>query len=386
MKVVVSLVGRFHAFDLAEQLEKRGYLGKLVTTYPKILIKRWRISKDNVISSPFLEIANRLKKRIPFVSDQALSLLIKRIHAFKVSRHLSDTDILVAWCGSSLQAIIRAKKMGIPVVLERGSTHHSFQMHILEEESEICGFEFTPDYYIWERDLLEYELADYISVPTNFVKSTFLQYGVPESKLLVNAYGVDLSSFYQVKKDDDIFRVIFCGQMSFQKGVHYLLQAFTELDIEGAELWLIGGIDPTMKSYIQGFLSDNIIYKGSFPQSELYTLYSQGSVFCMPSIQEGMAMVQLQAMACGLPLICSEATGGEDILSGDGEEGFVVPIRSISALKEKILYLYNNPKICTAMGNKAKARVSSGFTWDDYGDRALKNYKYVLSKKNYKST
>jgi glycosyltransferase involved in cell wall biosynthesis len=382
LKVVVSLVGRFHAFDLAEQLEKRGYLDKLVTTYPKMLIKRWKISKKNIVSSPILEVANRLKHKIPFVSDQAASLLIKRIHAFQVSRLLKDTDILVAWSGSSLQAIIKAKKMGIPVILERGSTHHSFQMHILVEESAICGFEFTPDYYIWERDLLEYELADYISVPTNFVKNTFLQYGVPESKLLVNAYGVDLSSFYQVKKDDDIFRVIFCGQVSFQKGVHYLLQAFTELGIEGAELWLIGGMDPTMESYIRGFLSDSIIYKGSFPQSELYKLYSQGSVFCMPSIQEGMAMVQLQAMACGLPLICSEATGGGDILSVNGEEGFVVPIRSVSGLKEKILHLHDNPNLCKSMGEKAKKRVSSGFTWDDYGDRTILNYQHIVSKIN----
>ena len=382
MKVLVSLIGRFHAFDLAEQLEKRGYLGKLVTTYPKMLTKRWKISKKNIVSSPILELANRVKGYIPFFSNESINLSLKRVHAFIVAKQLDDVDLLVAWSGSSLQAIIRAKKMGIPVVVERGSTHHSFQMHILEEESEICGFEFTPDYYIWERDLLEYELADYISVPTNFVKNTFLQYGVPESKLLVNAYGVDLSSFYQVKKDDDIFRVIFCGQMSFQKGVHYLLQAFTELDIEGAELWLIGGIDPTMESYIRGFLSDSIIYKGSFPQSELCKLYSQGSVFCMPSIQEGMAMVQLQAMACGLPLICSEATGGEDILSVNGEEGFVVPIRSVSGLKEKILYLHDNPNICKAMGEKAKKRVSNGFTWDDYGDRTILNYEYILSKKN----
>lgn len=382
MKVVVSLVGRFHAFDLAEQLEKRGYLGKLVTTYPKIVIKRWRIPKDRIISSPLLEIANRLKNRIPFVSDQAVSLLIKRIHAFKVSRQLANADILVAWAGSSLQAIINAKKMGIPVILERGSTHHSFQMHILEEESAICGFEFTPDFYIWERDLLEYELADYISVPTNFVKNTFLQYGVPEEKLLVNAYGVDLTSFYQIKKDDDVFRVIFCGRMSFQKGVHYLLQAFTELHLEGAELWLIGGMDPRMESYIRGFLSDRVIYKGSVPQSELYKLYSQGSVFCIPSIQEGMAMVQLQAMACGLPLICSEASGGDDILSVDGEEGFVVPNRSVAALKEKILHLHDNPHLCKSMGEKAKKRVSSGFTWDDYGDRTIQNYQHILSKIN----
>ena len=81
-------------------------------------------------------------------------------------------------------------------------------------------------------------------------------------------------------------------------------------------------------------------------------------------------------------MICSEATGGEDILSINGEEGFVVPIRSVSGLKEKILYLHDNPNICKAMGEKAKKRVSNGFTWDDYGDRTILNYEYILSKKN----
>jgi len=89
-------------------------------------------------------------------------------------------------------------------------------------------------------------------------------------------------------------------------------------------------------------------------------------------------MVQLQAMACGLPVICTTNTGGEDIIR-NGKEGFIVPIRDVEALKEKILYLYSNPEKCKKMGYNAKKRVKENFTWDHYGDRIIKKYKEILN-------
>jgi glycosyltransferase involved in cell wall biosynthesis len=101
----------------------------------------------------------------------------------------------------------------------------------------------------------------------------------------------------------------------------------------------------------------------------------------MPSLEEGFAMVQFQAMACGLPLICTTNTGGEDLITKDGEEGYVVPIRDVEALKEKILYLYENQDIAKEMGQKAKQKVENGFTWDNYGDRYYNNLKEIYDKK-----
>ena len=88
-------------------------------------------------------------------------------------------------------------------------------------------------------------------------------------------------------------------------------------------------------------------------------------------------MVQPQAMACGLPVICTANTGGEDIVR-DGKDGFVIPIRDVGKLKEKLTYLYENPDVCKQMGQSAKERVSAGFTWDDYGEKIIKEYKRIL--------
>ena len=87
-------------------------------------------------------------------------------------------------------------------------------------------------------------------------------------------------------------------------------------------------------------------------------------------------MVQAEAMACGLPVICSTNTGGEDIIR-DGIDGFVVPVRDVEALKEKILYLYEHEEERREMGRNALERAK-GFTWDRYGERVVEAYKRIL--------
>jgi glycosyltransferase involved in cell wall biosynthesis len=381
MKVNIGVVGRFHAFDLAKQLQKYKLLNKLITTYPKFKVKEWEIESDKIVSEIFLEILRRYGNRISYISKENINKFISIKHAKYVISYLNQCDIYIGWSGSSLETLIEAKKRGVTTILERGSTHYTYQQNILFEEFNKYGLKFNINYDILARELLEYELCDYISIPSSFVKRTFMEKGIPENKLLVNPYGVDLSNFKQIPKEDKIFRVIFCGTLSIQKGSHYLLQAFYELNLPNSELWHIGSIKEEMKTFMKKYQSDKIIYKGHYPQNELYKLYSQGNVFCIPSLQEGMAMVQLQAMACGLPLICTTNTGGDDLITKNGEEGFVIPIRDVNAIKEKILYLYENQDICYEMGQKAKQRVSKDFSWDDYGKRYFNNLKRIYNNK-----
>ena len=120
----------------------------------------------------------------------------------------------------------RAKALGALTVIERGSSHILYQQKILKEEYEKCGVPIQPFMLphsrIVEKELQEYREADYISIPSEYVKRTFLEAGVPESKLIHVPYGVDLSAFPQIPKEDSVFRVIFAGGMSLRKGVHYL--------------------------------------------------------------------------------------------------------------------------------------------------------------------
>ena len=112
-------------------------------------------------------------------------------------------------------------------------------------------------------------------------------------------------------------------------------------------------------------------------RGELHKYYSQASVLVLPSIQEGLALVQAQAMACGVPVIASENTGAADLFT-DGVEGFIVPIRDAGAIREKILALYENPAMREQMGEAALARVRKIGGWDDYGVRAADYYRQAL--------
>ena len=228
-----------------------------------------------------------------------------------------------------------------------------------------------------ERELREYQEADYISIPSQFVKRTFLQYGIPEEKLIQIPYGVNLQHFYPIPKEDKTFRIIHCANLSLRKGVPYLLQAFSELRLKDAELWLIGSITDEVKPFLRQFAASNIILKGQFPETELYKYMSQGSVFCLASIEEGLAMVQPMAMACGLPVICTTNTGGADLVR-EGRDGFILPIRDVDAIKEKILYFYEHPEAGRNMGESALRRVQAGFSWSDYGHKIIVAYQNLL--------
>jgi glycosyltransferase involved in cell wall biosynthesis len=156
------------------------------------------------------------------------------------------------------------------------------------------------------------------------------------------------------------------------------LQAFSELRLKDAELWLIGSITAEIKPFLRQFSSPAIVHKGPFPEPDLYKYYSQGSVFCLASIEEGFGMVAIQAMACGLPVICTTNAGAADIIR-EGQNGFILPIRDVEAIKEKLLYFYENPKAGRDMGESARQGVQAGFSWSDYGHKMIAAYQKILS-------
>jgi glycosyltransferase involved in cell wall biosynthesis len=148
----------------------------------------------------------------------------------------------------------------------------------------------------------------------------------------------------------------------------YLFEAMAEMKIADVELRIVGALEAEMRPIMAKY-EGTFHYIGAVPRAELRKHYSQASVLVLPSIQEGLALVQAQAMACGVPVIASENTGAADLFS-DGVEGFIVPIRDAGAIREKVLILYENPAMRDQMGEAAIARVRKIGGWDDYGARA----------------
>lgn len=382
MRVTISVLGRFHAFNLAQQLHKRDALAQLLTSYPKFKAVEYGVPAERVSSFVCLEAMRRLWWKTPLNRRWNAQFFFHSLHDRAAARSLRPgADLFVGWSGSSLKTLRRAKSLGMIGVIERGSSHILCQQKILTEEYAAWGMSYSQTHAeVIEQEIAEYHEADAIAVPSSFARRSFLAEGVAEEKLITVPYGADLSAFRPLPKEDDKFRVIFCGGLTLQKGVPYLLQAYSELRLADAELWLVGRVMEEIRPFLEQYRRADIVVHGPKPQSQLPWYYSQGNIFCLPSVQEGMAVVQLQAMACGLPLLCTTNTGGEDLI-GKGIDGFVVPIRDVEGLKEKIQWAYDHRAQCQEMGRAARERLSNGFTWDDYGDRILSAYRRVIEAK-----
>jgi len=292
MNVIVSVGGRFHAFDLALQLERRGHLTRLITSYPWLGVRKWGLPREKIVCLPLKELIERSWSRLPFVGGRVnIGYPLRVLFDVQASRHLLPCDIVVAWSSYALRTLRRAKEMGAITIVERGSTHIAYQRDILLEEFQRHGVRgFVPSRSIVRRECTEYSEADYIAIPSTFVKRSFIERGVPAGKLIQVPYGVDLTLFRRVAKEDDKFRVVYAGGMTLRKGVHYLLQAFAELQLPNSELMLLGSkesqIDPWFRRYAGTFK-----YIGRVPQPRLHYYFSQGSVFVLMSIEEGLALV-----------------------------------------------------------------------------------------------
>jgi glycosyltransferase involved in cell wall biosynthesis len=99
------------------------------------------------------------------------------------------------------------------------------------------------------------------------------------------------------------------------------------------------------------------------PQADLPKIYRSADVFVFPSLLEGMPLVVLEAMASGLPVITTPNGPGD--LVRDGVDGFVVPIRDVDAIVEKLEYLRAHPEERLRMGQNARERAKM-FTWEHY--------------------
>lgn len=381
MKVAVSVPGLFHGHYLAAQLDRHGALDRFITTYPlPYMLTRSpaRITWHRLRCSN-LHLVARILGRIGVARSAAVEHAVRELHDTYASLlSYRNTDIFVGWSGGSTRALAMARRRGLVTVVVRGSSHILEQRRLLEDEHAAFGIPMATYGADVDRQLAEYESAHYIQTNSHFAANTFVARGIAKERVLVNNTGADLASFRQVPKTDDVFRVIVAGTLSLRKGSYYLLKAFCELKLPDAELVHLGHVDSNVAPLLASYLKQPSVRSLGFkPAHELHRHYGQGSVFVMPSIEEGLAQVQTQAMACGLPLICSTNSGGADLIADN--EGFVVPIRDVDALKDKLSYLYDNRDACEHMGRAAKRRVHDHFTWDHYGDRMIAIYQQLLS-------
>jgi len=375
MRVVVSVHGRYHGFDLANELQRAGVLSRLLTTYPAPVARRFLAPGIKLRTSPLLELRRRVWDRFG-VGGKPDVAIAEAFGRFALKAGIAETDVLVGWSSALLEAIHPAQAEGVKVVVERGSSHIAHQTEVLRNEYEAFGL--TPDLAdprMIERELAEYDAADAITVPTSFAAQTFIERGIPPEKLIVNPYGVDLARFQPPAERPrrDKPRILFVGRVGLRKGVPHLLRAFRRLE-GAAELHIVGPLESGIEDILAAEGGEGVTVTGPVPGNALPAIYAEADIFCLPSLEEGFALVLLQAMAAGLPLVTTDAAGGAEAI-GSGDRGLLVPAGDATALAEALATLTADADRRRAMGEAARTAAQTGFSWRDYGDRAVAAYR-----------
>lgn len=385
MRIALSTMGTFHAFDLARELHATQSLVAIFTGYPRFKLKTRQLPPQLIRTFPWVHtpyMAFKRKDALGVRVVRAWEQLDRTSFDRHVVRHMPDCDVFVGMSGSALHSGQAAKRRGARYVCDRGSSHIRVQDHLLREEADRWGLAFDGiDPRVIEREEAEYSDSDCITVPSTFSLESFVQRGVARQKMRLLPYGVNLDLFKPSGQPiPGRFDVLYVGGMNLNKGIPYLLQAYRAFRHPRKSLSMAGTPSPdfiaTMKQH--GLWDDSIRVMGHVPQTELTSLMSRSHAMVLASVQEGLALVQAQALASGCVVIGTENTGARDLFN-DGQEGFIVPIRDPEAITARLQQLADSPYLRAEMGRRALVRVQSAGGWRDYGEKARAIYRELMA-------
>jgi len=381
MRIVQAVFGVFHHFELAHQLHRRKHLQHIYSTWPWARLKREGLPRELVRTFPLLHTSEYLLGRVPF-SPIALrsqlgswtALSFDRWTSLKLAREPRGyPDAFIAISGAGLLTGRHVQQHGGKFICDRGSTHQRFQEAVVLEEYtrwEVPEPFAKPHLVIREEAI--YAQADAITVPSSVARRSFIQMGVAPEKVHVIPYGVRLDKFAPAAceadgPDPEDFDVLFAGGVSLRKGIPYLLESFSQLKHPRKRLTIVGHVSDEIRGLLGRLPTEHVTFTGSLPQLELARRMARSHVLVLPSVEEGLALVQGQAMACGCPVIATVATGAEDLFT-NGVEGFIVPDRDTAALTFRMQQLADDGRFRNSMRHAALERVKSLGGWDTYGD------------------
>ena len=217
------------------------------------------------------------------------------------------------------------------------------------------------------RKTRELELADIVVCPSAFVLDSLPEKARREKHCVVAPFGSPTQTTDANRRTDLPLRFLFAGALSQRKGLADLFAAMKLVNSTQAELVVMGSAILPMQFYRNEFAG--FTYEPPRPHDAVLRLMTSCDVLILPSIVEGRALVQQEAMACGLPLIVTRNAGGEDLVV-EGETGFLVPAGAPEAIAQRIEWFLQNRDKLPGMREAARLKAAK-LTWVAYGDQIL---------------
>jgi glycosyltransferase involved in cell wall biosynthesis len=300
-----------------------------------------RIAHAKVCQHPYREVVRLLGQRlrqnwmIRHESGWASVDAVAQDFDRQVSKRLSVKAGIYCYEDSALSTFQAAARMGLRRYYELPIMYWQTVQRLLREEAERY-----PD---WEPTLLatrdsnaklerksaELQLADLVICPSRQVQES-LPPGTPS---LVAEYGCPEPVSERPRRDNSRLKVLFVGSMTQRKGLADLFSAMKLLHRRDIELIVLGTPLLPLEFYQREY--PDFVYEPVRPNAEVRRLMLECDVLVLPSIVEGRAMVQMEALSCGLPIIVTPNAGAEDLVE-EQRTGFLVPIRAPEKLAETI--------------------------------------------------
>ncbi len=405
-KIIVAHPGRQHSFHLATALYKAGMLSNYVTTiYDLDSSRSMRFLKHVLSEDNRKRASSRKMKEVP---DEKVVLygtfsgyleaalyridksryFCRALHrrnadyfGKKVAQLAIDTnvDAVVMYDTNARECfeILAKKAPQIKRIMDVSSAERHYRKKIYEHEIELSGNDGLKheNAYMWNERIMnglmrEVQVTQYFLVGSEFVKQSLLECGVHDKSIYVLPYGANVSSMINRsdKNITDKVHFLFVGEANYNKGVPILIDSFYKLQTDKADLTIVGAYDKKAWFIIKGMDNPSITFTGHITFDHVQKIYEKADVFVIDSFSEGMAQVGIEAMACGLPIICSYNTGLAEIVC-DGVNGFTIPCGDASALHDKMQWFINHSEKIRAMGNAAR-ETAQNFTWKRYEQNA----------------
>ena len=384
--------GTQYAFRLAAELYRKDSLlefytglafpmGGLVDGFSKVLPDAWcrwmanrRVSvpSDKLQCRPLGELVALLQLKL---GAEPQAVFYRRNAAFQRAipdSAIAQTDVVIGFDTSSWILAQRACEFGRTFFLDRSIGHSRaftrVALHLKKQfpewSAQIPG---KTDEELLREDQ-EHIAASRIVVPSRFVTTTLIENGVDPTKIRINPFGVNLERFQPGETPPPLkpLRFVFAGSLQPRKGLPLLLKTWNRLpNNNGSELWIVGGGD--MPGRVRRELSTNVRVLGRIPNAVLAQIFRQCHVFVLPSYFEGLAQVQIEAAACGLPVIGTDSSGCEEIIR-HGETGFILPTGDMDALQVALTTFISTPELALSMRKRLLVHRSQ-WSWNEYGDR-----------------
>jgi glycosyltransferase involved in cell wall biosynthesis len=333
-----------------------------------------------------LPTLSRGKLRLPYriLGRLGSSMLHDRIVAKRLRRMAGQIDLVHCFALGSLETMRTARAMGIPTVLERCNAHTRFAYEVVELECRKLGVTMPPDHphAFNETNLLreeeEYEAADYIFCPSDFVARTFEERGFAREKLVRFRYGHDAAGSPLPQpgggSSKEGLTVLFAAQCAPRKGLHYALDAWLKSSAaNNGKFIIVGEFIPGYAEMLGSLLSHPGISRLGY-RSDLTEIMRSSDVMVLPSIEEGSALVTYDARAAGCVLLVSDSTGA---VCTHGENALVHRTGDVETLSSHFNSLNNDRGLLSKLRANSLATANE-LTWEAAGHDMMMAYKRMI--------